>query len=141
MASTLQALVKQLASDGGDKAYRDAEALHTVKVFRGPEIRGMLRNTAQSKRKIATFFTPTPRMKYDVCQASLSWVLEIVHSVSTNTIPAYTPGNLKGSQLCVVPGARNVSAVSPQYNWLCRFECMTHQTNWCRRCQWWEKMQ
>lgn len=69
MASTLEALVKQLTLDGGDKAYEDAEALHTVKVFRVPETRDMLRNTAQSKRQIAAFFTPIPRMKYDVCQA------------------------------------------------------------------------
>lgn len=53
------------------------------------------------------------RMKYDVCQDSLGWVLEETHSTSSNTIPAHMPGNLKGSQLCLGPGARKGSAVSP----------------------------
>ena len=39
------------------------------------------------------------------------WVLEAAHSTSSNTTPAYIPGNLKDSLLCVGPGARKESIV------------------------------
>lgn len=53
----------------GDKPDEDAEAEHTAKVFRGPEIMGMLRNTVQSERHTVAFFITVT--KNEICLSGL----------------------------------------------------------------------